>query len=111
MKFLARITRMPLPIALVLSVVVLCGWIPRFLNGDWRQVLPTLLLVVVNGVMFWYLTVCAGLARDRDGLPLFVYLLSATAFLAANGCWQGQTAVLRMLLALLLSCLEQIHLL
>ncbi len=102
MKFLARITRMSMPVALVLSVAVLCGWIPEFLNGDWRQVLPTMLLVVVNGVMFWYLTVCARLTRDRDGLPLFIYLLSATAFLAANGCWQGQTAVLCMLLVLLL---------
>ena len=93
---------MPFPIALVLSVVVLCGWIPGFVYGDWRQVLPTLLLVAVNGAMFWYLTVCAGLARDRDGLPLFVYLLSATAFPAGYGCWQGQTAVLCMLLVLLL---------
>ena len=102
MKFLSRITRMSLPVALVLSVVVLCGWIPSFFIADWRQVLPTLLLAVVNGALFWYLIVCARLTRDRDGLPLFIYLLSVTVFPVYHVCWQGQTAVVCMLLLLLL---------
>lgn len=102
MKFLSRITRMSLPVALVLSVVVLCGWIPSFFIADWRQVLPTLLLAVVNGALFWYLIVCARLTRGRDGLPLFIYLLSVTVFPVYHICWQGQTAVVCMLLLLLL---------
>lgn len=93
---------MSLPVALVLSVVVLCGWIPSFFIADWRQVLPTLLLAVVNGALFWYLIVCARLTRDRDGLPLFIYLLSVTVFPVYYVCWQGQTAVVCMLLLLLL---------
>lgn len=93
---------MSLPVALVLSVVLLCGWIPSFFIADWRQVLPTLLLAVVNGALFWYLIVCARLTRDRDGLPLFIYLLSVTVFPVYYVCWQGQTAVVCMLLLLLL---------
>lgn len=102
MKFLARSTRMPLPIALVLSAVVLCGWIPAFMAQDWRLVLPTMLLAVVNAFVFQGFAMQVGLVsmRERDGLPIFIYLLSATACTQYAACWQGQVAVLGGLIVL-----------
>lgn len=102
MKFLARSTRMPLPIALVLSAVVLCGWIPAFMAQDWRLVLPTMLLAVVNAFVFQGFAMQVGLVsmRERDVLPIFIYLLSATACTQYAACWQGQVAVLGGLIVL-----------
>lgn len=100
MKFLSRITRMPLPIALVLSAVVLCGWIPSFVSSDWREVLPTLVLAVCSAFLFWWHAIQIQLIRSRDGLPLFFYLLTVTAFPSFHTSWQGQVAVVCMLLVL-----------
>lgn len=93
---------MPLPIALVLSAVVLCGWIPAFIAYDWRLVLPTLLLAVLNAFVFWGFTIQTKIVstRERDGLPIFVYLLSVTACTRYAISWQGQAAVLGGLIVL-----------
>lgn len=102
MKFFARITRMSMPVALLLSAVVMCGWIPSFLTAGWKLVLPAMLPVVFNGLLFWMLMMHAGVVRGRDGLPLFMFLLPPAVFPACHICWQGQTAVTCMLIVLLL---------
>ncbi len=92
----SHITRIPLGVALLLSAVVLCGWIPSF-RSDWQTVLPTFLLVLLNATLFFVSTTPLPSRQKEDGLPLLLYVLSATAFPALHTCWQAQLGVACML--------------
>ena len=90
----------PLPIAIVLSVGVLCGWIPDFLVCDYSSFAAafplyfTFALTLVNAYIVFFLMRGTGMVRYRDLLPVFLYLLTTTAFPAIHTRWQLQAAVL-----------------
>lgn len=106
MSRIAYSTRLTLPIALPLSAVVLCGWVPAFMHEAWWEVLPTLLLTIVNALVLLLLMLQVGVARERKGLPLWLYVLTISGFQTLHTYWQGQIAVLCVLLTLraLLRC-------
>lgn len=108
MSRIAYSTRLTLPIALPLSAVALCGWVPAFMHEAWWEVLPTLLLAVVNAFVLLYVLLQVGVARERKGLPVWLYVLTISGFQAWHTYWQGQIAVLCVLLTLrlLLRCLH-----
>ena len=89
----------PLPIALALSVGVLCGWIPEFLACDYSSFATafpryfTFALMLVNAYSVFFMMRTTGVVRYRDGLPFFLYLLTTTAFPAIHNRWQLQAAV------------------
>ena len=89
----------PQPIALALSVGVLCGWIPEFLACDYSSFATafpryfTFALMLVNAYSVFLMMRTTGVVRYRDGLPFFLYLLTTTAFPAIHNRWQLQAAV------------------
>ena len=93
------ISRIPLPIAIVLSVVVLCGWIPDFLACDYSSFAAafplyfTFALMLVNAYTVFFMLRATGVVRYRDGLPVFLYLLTTTAFPAIHTWWQLQACI------------------
>lgn len=91
---------MTLPVALCLSGGLLCGWIPSLLHLPISRTIPTLVLMLLNSVILMSLMVQTGVTRDRDGLPIFMYVLLATAFPILHTMWQGQFSVLILLLVL-----------
>lgn len=100
LKRIAYITRIPLSIGLLLSIGVLCGWIPALLTQPLVQTIPTLLLTILNAIVFLWVLVAMGITRDRDGLPLLIYILTVTALPVLHTAWQGQLGVLLLLLVL-----------
>ncbi len=103
---LTKITRIPLWVALLLSAVVLCGWIPSFAR-TWQTVLPTFLLTIANTTLFFYTTTPLHNRQKEDGLPILFYVLSITAFPALHTCWQAQVGIACLLLVLHLLRHEQ----
>lgn len=103
---LTRITRIPLGVALLLSAVVLCGWIPSFAR-TWQTVLPTFLLTIVNATLFFFTTTPLHNHQKEDGLPILFYILSITAFPALHTGWQAQVGIACLLLVLHLLRHEQ----
>ncbi len=140
LKGLAKITRMPLGVGILLSAVLLLAWIPDFLPGnvlqgdlasekvlpgdlasgnilpggvsgnlgngagngmgngmDWREVVATMLLTLVNAFAIWLAAFRAGVVKSKDGLPVWLYLLAVTAMPIAHDCWRGQLAVLLLI--------------
>ena len=99
MSILPSISRIPLPIAIVLSVLVLCGWIPDFIACDYSSFATafplyfTFALMLVNAYIVFFLTHATGVVRYRDLLPVFLYLITTTAFPAIHMRWQLQAAV------------------
>lgn len=91
---------------MLLSAVVLCGWIPSFMCV-WQTVLPTFLLTIANATLFFLATTPLHNRQKEDGLPILLYLLSATAFPALHTCWQAQVGVLCLLFVLHLLRHEQ----
>ena len=93
------ISRIPLPIALALSVVVLCGWIPDFIACDYSSFATafplffTFALMLVNAYAVFFMMRATGVVRYRDFLPVFLYLLTNTAFPAIHAWWQLQAAI------------------
>lgn len=83
----------------MLSVVVLCGWIPDFLACDYSSFATafplcfTFALMLVNAYTVFFLTRATGVVRFRDLLPVFLYLATTTAFPAIHTRWQLQAAV------------------
>ena len=109
MSILPSISRIPLPIAIALSVLVLCGWIPDFIACDYSSFATafplyfTFALMLVNAYIVFFLTRATGVVRYRDLLPVFLYLITTTAFPAIHTRWQLQAAVaLSMLLVQIL---------
>ena len=97
-EFLSAISRIPLPMAVVLSVGVMCGWIPDFLqpDADFLALSLTMVFTLLNAFFLLYLTCTAALTRRRDLLPLWLYLLTVTAFPEIHAAWRLQAAVLMM---------------
>ena len=97
-EFLSTISRIPLPMAVVLSVGVMCGWIPDFLqpDADFLALSLTMVCTLLNAFFLLYLTCTAALTRRRDLLPLWLYLLTVTAFPEIHAAWRLQVAVLMM---------------
>ena len=89
----------PLPIALALSVGVLCGWIPDFLACDYTSFAAafplffTFALMLVNACIVFSMMRATGMVRYRDLLPVFLYLLTTTAFPAIHTWWQLQACI------------------
>ncbi len=89
----------PLPIAIALSVVVLCGWIPDFVACDYSSFATafplylTFSLMLVNAYAVFFMMQATGVVRYRDLLPVFLYLITTTAFPAIHTRWQLQAAV------------------
>ena len=110
MSILPSISRIPLPIAIALSVLVLCGWIPDFIACDYSSFATafplyfTFALMLVNAYIVFFLTHATGVVRYRDLLPVFLYLITTTAFPAIHTRWQLQTAV-----ALLMILVQILH--
>ena len=110
MSILPSISRIPLPIAIALSVLVLCGWIPDFIACDYSSFATafplyfTFALMLVNAYIVFFLTRATGVVRYRDLLPVFLYLITTTAFPAIHTRWQLQTAV-----ALLMILVQILH--
>lgn len=104
MSFLPSISRIPLPIAIALSVVVLCGWIPDFLACDYSSFATafplylTFALTLLNACTVFFLMLSMGIVRYRDIFPIFLYLITTTAFPAIHTRWQLQAAVLLTML-------------
>ena len=100
MSFFQSISRLPLPIALALSVVVLCGWIPDFLACDYSSfatafpLFLTFALTLLNAYILFRLLLNTGVVRFRDFLPVFLFLLTTTAFPIIHCWWQLQVAIL-----------------
>lgn len=103
---LTRITRIPLGVAMLLSAVVLCGWIPSFAR-TWHTVLPTFLLTIANTALFFFASTPLHNHQKEDGLPILFYILSITAFPALHTCWQAQVGIACLLLVLHLLRHEQ----
>lgn len=110
MSILPSISRIPLPIAIALSVLVLCGWIPDFIACDYSSFATafplyfTFALMLVNAYIVFFLTRATGVVRYRDLLPVFLYLITTTAFPAIHTRWQLQAAV-----ALLMILVQILH--
>ena len=110
MSILPSISRIPLPIAIALSVLVLCGWIPDFIACDYSSFATafplyfTFALMLVNAYIVFFLTHATGVVRYRDLLPVFLYLITTTAFPAIHTRWQLQAAV-----ALLMILVQILH--
>ena len=99
MSLLISISRIPLPIAIALSVLVLCGWIPDFLACDYSSFAAafplyfTFGLTLVNAYIVFIMMRATGMVRYRDLLPVFLYLLTTTAFPAIHTWWQLQACI------------------
>ena len=99
MSILPSISRIPLPIAIALSVLVLCGWIPDFLACDYSSFAAafplyfTFGLTLVNAYIVFIMMRATGMVRYRDLLPVFLYLLTTTAFPAIHTWWQLQACI------------------
>lgn len=110
MSILPSISRIPLPIAIALSVLVLCGWIPDFIACDYSSFATafplyfTFALMLVNAYIVFFLTRATGVVRYRDLLPVFLYLITTTAFPAIHTRWHLQAAV-----ALLMILVQILH--
>ena len=110
MSILPSISRIPLPIAIALSVLVLCGWIPDFIACDYSSFATafplyfTFALMLVNAYIVFFLPRATGAVRYRDLLPVFLYLITTTAFPAIHTRWQLQAAV-----ALLMILVQILH--
>ncbi len=70
-------------------------------NGmDWREVVATMVLSLINAMGLWLCGVRTGLIRSKDGLPVWLYMLAITAMPAAHDCWRGQVAVAILMVVL-----------
>ncbi|MGN0236353.1 MAG: DUF6427 family protein [Paludibacteraceae bacterium] len=101
---IASISRIPLPIVIVLSVGVLCGWIPDFIACDYSSFATafplffTFVLMLVNAYTLFFMMRATGVVRYRDALPVFLYLLTTTAFPAIHAWWQLQAVIVLMMI-------------
>lgn len=104
--FFRHITQFGWPIAILLSLLALCLWLPAFIGAQTDRETLTLLsvtlgLTVLNGVLLTLLCYHVSLTRYRIGLPMFLYLLAASSSSATYTCWQGQVLVLALFALLL----------
>ena len=85
---------------IVLSAGVLCGWIPDFLACDYTTFATTLplyatfVLMLANAYGVFLMMRRIGVLHFRDFFPVFLYLLTTTAFPAIHTRWQLQVAVM-----------------
>ena len=90
--------------AIALSVGVMCGWIPDFLqpNADYLSLSLTMAGTLANAFLLLYLTRTTTITRQKDILPVPLYLLTVTAFPSVHTAWRLQVAVLLLTSAVLI---------
>lgn len=98
------ITRVNLPIAILLSAVALGGWIPDFLSGSTQigALVATMLLTLVNGWGMMYLLYTTSITRYREPLPVVLYLWATVAFPELHPLWDAQLAVLTLIFTVII---------
>ena len=95
--WLKYLTRISLPIAILLSVVLLAAWVPSLLSGSIGDVCATAGLMMCNAALLTFMIRQTGGSRDYNGLPYIISMLAVTAIPALHGYWQGQLVTLMVL--------------
>lgn len=108
--WLKYVTRISLPIASLLSVVILAAWIPSLLTKPIAEVCATAGLMMLNATLLWFMIRETGGGREYNGLPFIVTMMAITAIPALHDYWQGQVVALMVfwvILSIHRSYLEQ----
>ncbi|MBQ3673864.1 MAG: hypothetical protein II928_05270 [Paludibacteraceae bacterium] len=99
--WLKYITRISLPMAIVLSVGLLAAWIPSLFQYRIGEVCATAGLMMVNAVILWLAVRQSGGSREYNGLPIIIYMFTITAVPSLHAYWQGQIVASCIMLILL----------
>lgn len=99
MKFtwLKYLTRITLPIALLLSLVLLAAWVPSALQGSLGEVCASAGLMMCNAALLTFMIRQTGGSREYNGLSYIVYMMAVTAIPALHTYWKGQLVTLMVL--------------
>ena len=101
-RFLKNITNIGWIGTIVLSVVSVICWLPDFLLKNPVEIGITFALCIVNAFLLMVLAYRTGVTRTRSGIPLFCYMLLVGTVDSLHSQWEGQLAVLCVLMVMFL---------
>ncbi len=98
--FLKHISKLSLPVAILLLVGIGLLWLPSFTEQSGGSVMLTLLLTLLAAALLQFFFHFSGLTRDTDILPAVLYFAAISVFPSLHTLWQGQLGVCAMLIIL-----------
>lgn len=97
---LKHITKLALPVALLLLVGLVLLWTPSFREQPTGTVLLTLCLTAVGAALLQFFFHFSGMTRETDMLPALLYVAAISVFPSLHIQWQAQVAVCAVLIIL-----------
>ncbi|MBR3566285.1 MAG: hypothetical protein IKN91_08185 [Paludibacteraceae bacterium] len=123
-KFIKNITRLDLPIAVLLLLVSVALWVPDFINslGQSAQIVPILFmphavscsmqpvavlllsfgLCIINALLLLFILYISGEFKERTAMPVVLFLFMSGAFKAVHFMLAYHIGLLLMILVLIL---------
>ncbi len=90
--FITHITEVKLPMAIMLLVICLVGWIPNLIDNTLFSSI-CLLLTIVNSLLLTQVCYSANISRSRSLLPVVIYLLLFSMIEWVQTEWKAQIVI------------------
>ncbi len=95
---LKYISKLSLPVAILLLVGIGLLWLPSFTEHNGGNVMLTLLLTLLSAALLQFFFHFSGMTRDTDILPAVLYFAAISVFPTLHTQWQAQVGVCAMLI-------------